>query len=177
MYEDQGSTGILVKGNIFSNCGDWSIKTSCSLGATDVTQFNIIDGTNNTIDAGGYAIAHEMPCTSNPGYTFSNNIVYDGNGSWWSYFWWIAGDAPQTNLPNITTNLWYSPAGNAPNPLGIVNGAYPANISNANAFNANPLFVNPAAGNYALSPSSPAYADIGWTTLPTDQGPLPYSPP
>jgi hypothetical protein len=176
-YEDAGTAGMLLKGNIMSACGDWSIKTGCSPGATNVTEFNIIDATNNTANSGGVAFANEYPCSGNPGYTFKNNIVYDGNNSWLSYMWWIEGLPPQTNLPTVTTNLWYSPAGNAPSPFGIVNGAGPASISNTNAFNANPLFVNPAVNNYALSPSSPAYADIGWTTLPTDQGPLPYSPP
>ena len=182
MYEDSGTTGILVKGNIFSNCGDWSIKTGCSLGTTNYTQFNIFDATNNPSHGGGVAFANEYPangpnCTGIVGYTFSNNIIYDGNSSWRTLIWWIQGDAPYTLLPNVTTNLWYSPAGPAPNPFGTLNGIVPAYIPNTNEFNANPLFVNPAANDYRLQPNSPAYADIGWTTLPTDQGPLPYSPP
>ena len=189
MYEDSGTTGILVKGNVFKACGSWSIKTGCSTSSTaagtNKTQFNIFDGTAN-LNAGGVVAFHnEYPANApgcfnmNPNYTFSNNIVYDGNNSWWSSIWWILGNSPYPSnlMPNVTTNLWYSPAGPPPKPFGTLNGIYPAYIPNTNEFNGNPLFVNPAANDYRLQPNSPAYVDIGWTTLPTDQGPLPYSPP
>ena len=107
----------------------------------------------------------------------NHNIFYNTAATWPSLYW-LSG--PGTNgaytgssvPPASTTNLYWGPtAGNVPNPTGFGGGG---TVTDANPFNANPLFVNPAANNYALTPGSPAFSDIAWPAgdLPTDRGPV-----
>ncbi len=93
------------------------------------------------------------------GNTFKNNIVYSSSS--FQNPLWHASAGPQ--LPADAAHLYYSAAG--------------ATISNSVVVDSSPKygdpqFANPGAGDYAIPASSPAYSQINWQTLPTDQGPL-----
>jgi len=169
-YLDTYSSHVTVSGNICSQCGNWPLQFN-SLNNDTITN-NIFDISGNQAFNGivaGFALSD----SNNTSSSFTHNIIYD-SGAWPTFgpqsaLWWLIVGSPPTTLSN---NLYYSPTGNAPNPSGIVDGGGPAGITDTNPLNANPLFANPSANNYALSPSSPAYTDISWSTLPTDQGPV-----
>jgi hypothetical protein len=95
------------------------------------------------------------------GNTFTNNIIYSA-GSFQPSLWAFGGSGIQ--LPVDTTNLYYS-AISASIPNVVV-------VDSAPKY-ANPQFTNPSIGDYSMPSSSPAYSQISWQTLATDQGPLP----
>ena len=96
------------------------------------------------------------------GNTFQRNILYSG-GAFPSTFWGL-GNYTGQGLPTNSTNLYYS-ANNSSTPnTGVVD---------TNRVLANPLFSNASAGNYSMPSNSPAYSQLAWQTIPTDQGPLP----
>jgi PKD repeat protein len=168
-YEDQGASNVDLIGNIGAQCGDWCLKMSCPISGTDEAHYNIFDGTANTASFGGTMFgASAFNCGA---IHVNHDIVVDFNGSWWNYFWMVEA-SPTVALPTVTTNQWYSPAGNAPTSFGIYFGGSNANIPNTNPFNGDPLFTNRAGLDYSLQPTSPAFTNLGWTALPTDQGPV-----
>jgi hypothetical protein len=174
-YEDQGTSNFTLTGNICSHCGDWPFKLSCPITGHDVLSHNILDISTLTANSGGTAMNRDYECSGGGGNVFENNIVYS-SGSWPSYgLWWLSPYG--TGRPTENANLYYSPTGNAPNPSGVYDGGGAANVYDANPFSVNPNFTNPSANNYTIPSNSPAYSDINWQTLPTNQGPLPYSAP
>ena len=173
-YEDEGTSNFTLTGNICSHCGDWALKLSCPVTGHDVASYNILDISTLTANSGGTAMNRNYECSGGGGNVFQNNIVYS-SGSWPHYgFWWLSYNG--TGRPTENANLYYSPTGKASNPSGVYDGGGAANVYDTNPFNANPNFTNPSANNYTIPSNSPAYSDIGWRTLPTNQGPLPYSP-
>ena len=70
------------------------------------------------------------------------------------------GDA----LPNLHMNLYFSATGaNVPN----------VDVVDSNGILTDPLFANPAAGDYSMPGNSPAFTQVGFKPLVTDQGPVP----
>jgi len=171
-YLDTYANNVTLIGNVCNKCGDWALHLNSLSNAT--IKNNIFDISTLTPNAGAY-VAFLSMSTANSGSSFTNNIIYNGRA--WAHFgsvpslWWLLGRGvvPPATIDN---NLYYSPSGSAPKPSGIVGGGGPANVNDTNPHNANPLFVNPSANNYALSANSPAYSDIAWSALPTDQGPV-----
>jgi hypothetical protein len=100
------------------------------------------------------------------GNVFANNLVY------WSGA--VPGNMYQVNidsydaLPWNTTNLYFSPTRQS-----VPNGP---TVVDANPIYADPGFTNPSAGDYGMPSYSSAYNQAMFQPLPTDQGPLPYTP-
>jgi hypothetical protein len=162
-----GTSNTLVKGNICNSCGDWAVFWHC--GGGNNIQYNIFDV--STIGSGALSSVHgyqdTSPCGSGfmTGNSFNHNIIYN-SGAWTnlgSGIAWVSGQTGADTTPTDTTNLYYSPTGNAPHASGF---------TDASPFNANPLFVSPGTNNYALQSSSPAFSLIGFPILPTNQGPV-----
>jgi hypothetical protein len=97
--------------------------------------------------------------------TFQRNIVYSLGTGWSKPLWW-AQDGPDA-APLVTNNDYYSAKGTSMSGWGY---------TDRHPFFANPLFSNPSANNYTVGATSAVRGDIGWVTLPTGQGPLPYAP-
>jgi hypothetical protein len=164
----QGASNTLVKGNICNSCGDWAVFWHC--GGGNIVQYNIFDvsvmGQGSLSSVNGYQ--DTSPCGTGfmTGNHFDHNIIYNTNG-WYTQMGagiaWASGLSGADVIPTDTTNLYYSPTGNAPRASGF---------TDANPFNANPLFVSPGTNNYALQASSPAFSLIGFPILPRNQGPV-----
>lgn len=96
--------------------------------------------------------------------TFEHNIVYSPGGCanplWWAH---NGGDAP----PTVQDNDYYSATGTSMFSYGY---------TNSNTFFDDPFFSDPSANNYTSVQLRQSMGDIGWMTLPTGQGPRPYTP-
>jgi len=158
IYLDDGMSNVLVSGNICRGCGEYGVQFHG--GDHNTVQNNIFD-----LSAGGSELGFYQTASSTHGMagnTFTNNIVYS-SGTFHNPLWntCCVGSAM---LPTDNTNLYFSATGaNIPN-SGIVD---------TNPVYANPEFTNPSAGNYSMPVASPAYTQIQFRPLPTDQGPLP----
>ena len=160
MYLDDGTSNVLVSGNVFRGCGEYGLQFHGGKNNTIVN--NIFD-----LSAGGSQLAFyqqsvQIADNGMPGNTFKNNIVYSSSAFPASL--WRIIISPYDALPINSANLYYSASGAA--------------IPNSDSVDARPTFANPqfsnaAAADYSIPASSPAYSSIAWQTLPTDQGPLP----
>jgi hypothetical protein len=113
---------------------------------------------------GGYQTAGGFPDTGMTGNRFEHNIVYSPGG-WANLLWWAQnkGDAP----PTVQDNDYYSATGTSMSSYGY---------TDSNTFFDDPFFSDPSANNYTVGATSSVHGDIGWVTLPTGQGLLPYAP-
>ena len=170
IYLDDLMSNTLVSGNICRNCGQYAVQYHGG-------DHNII--VNNIFDLSGGALLglyQDLLQYGNYGMTGNvckNNIVYFSSTAPNSLWRW-SQDPNDTLMtkPTDTTNLYYSATGTS-----IPNSGH---IIDANPVYANPQFTNPSAADYSMPPTSPAYTQIQFQPLPTDQGPLPYpniSPP
>jgi hypothetical protein len=158
IYLDDLVSFATVSGNICRSCGTEALQIHG--GKNNTITNNIFD-----LSTGVHAMA--LYQTSSAGFTgmtnnvFTKNIVYTSCSV--PQLWIISllsGDA----LPNVSHNLYYSGCG--------------ASIPNTGAVDSSPVYANPqfadaANGNYAMPSTAPAFTSIGFTALPTDQGPLP----
>lgn len=154
IYLDDGMSNVQVTGNlIYGTAGEWGIQFHG--GSNDVVQNNIF-ALQPGEELGLYqSVANGTSMTGND---FQNNIVYY-QGQPPSSLWEIDG-SPSNPLVD-SNNLYWSTSGSVPT------------NSDSHPFTADPQFVSPGGGNFMLASSSPAYSDIGWQTLATNQGPLP----
>ena len=168
IYLDQAASNTTITGNILgSKPGNWPIFIHC--GGHNTVSNNVIDVSDIGLAANYATVGYQNGCSPTGTMTsnvFSHNVVYD-SGAWSSEpagMYWISG-AGLTN-PSSTTNDYWSPSGSIPNPSGI-----PVAITDANPFNLNPNFTNPALNLYTVN-NATVISDISWTTLATNQGPL-----
>jgi hypothetical protein len=167
LYLDTEVSWLTVSGNVCRTCGEQAYQIH---GGDHVTVTNnIFDlssaGTQLCLYQGNQFAGGDLGMTGN---VFSHNIVYWSGSPTPSLCQvnLIPGDA----LPADSYNLYYSASG-----AFIPNGnlAYSDLIVDSNPVYANPEFANPSAGNYSMPGNSPAYTQIGFQPLATDQGPLP----
>ena len=155
---DDGVSSVTVTGNICYHAGEWAIQIHG--GANNTFQNNIFDLSSAGTELGLYQSSGIAP-TGMTGNVFQRNIVY--SATTFTSTLWTDSHGANAALTD-TTNMYFSANGSAiPN----------TTIVDPNRQLANPLMTNPAVGDYTLSPSSPAYTSLSWTTLPTDAGPLP----
>lgn len=96
------------------------------------------------------------------GNTFMKNLVYKAGSENGLILWFNNGG--ESN-PSDSNNLYYATGGGTwTNPSGGINDTAPV-------FQ-NPLFTNPASSNYVMPPTSPAFTVVGFSPLPTNQGPV-----
>jgi hypothetical protein len=165
IYLDDLMSNVLVSGNVCRNCGQYALQYHAG------DHNNVV---NNVFDLSGGALLGlyqnnpHMTGYGMAGNTFENNIVYFSSTV--SNTLWVVGIGSSDALPTVETNLYYSATG-----ASISNGG---RIVDANPVYADPQFKNPSGGDYSMTPTSPAYTQIQFQTLPTDQGPIPQiSPP
>jgi Right handed beta helix region len=156
-YLDNGVSGATVFCNVCNLCGEWALQING--GQNNSIQNNVFDLSTVRNKMG---LFQNDAITQMSGNVFRSNIVY--SATTFPSTFWDSWHSP-LNLPDDTTNLYYSANGSS-----IPNGPL---IVDANPQHADPQFVNVAMNNYNLQPTSPAYSLINWKTCPTDQGPLP----
>jgi len=154
IYPDEGSSEILIENNVV-----YRVRT-CPLFQHYGKDNNI---RNNVFALGGVGqlqrCREDLPCH----YAVDGNIVYADipqmlGGVWKNGDW------------KLGHNLYWSTAG-APVFAGLGFAAWQAKGNDAGSVVADPLFVDPAAGNFRLKPNSPALAlgfqdiDLGKTGL------------
>ena len=158
IYLDDETSNVIVSGNLFRN----SVSLGWLVHGGDHNLFanNVWDLSNGPSQWGLYqsSAGTHYGMASN---VFAYNLVY------------FSGSAPspldQVSLfgPDVTgvagNNLYYSATGaTIPN----------TTIVDSSRILANPGFTSPSTGDYSMPATSPAFA-MGFTALPTDQGPLP----
>jgi hypothetical protein len=170
IYLDDCTSGVNISGNI--------ISSGVANKGLDLDVF-IHGGSNNTVannilgiaegcytDRFGssycqtHAAGWQSAGPAMSGDIFENNIVWTPASTWGSDTLFV-NEAPMT----VTTNDYWDGAGTQPN-LGV---------TDPNPFFLNPNFTDPSGDNYAAGNAAMS-SDIGWTTLPGNQGPLPYNP-
>ena len=164
IYLDDMSN-VLIRGNVlWGNAGEYGIQFHG--GDHNTVQHNIFDlSSGETL-----ALYQDDPNWGEYGMAandFQGNIVYYQSTSPNPQWQWSQGGSSMAP-PTDTTNLYYSATG-APIPNG-------GEIVDSNPYYANPQFQSAGTGNFTIPSNSAAYSDIGWNTLPTNQGPLPYQP-
>lgn len=158
IYLDDGVSNVLISGNTCRACGEYGIQYHG--GDHNTVTNNIFDLSSGASEVSIYQ-SSATTYADMAGNTFTNNIVYSAN-NFHNPLWNLGINAPDVQ-PADNNNLYYS-ATNASIPNSIVIDSAP--------HTANPQFNNPSNGDYTMPLSSPAYTQINWHTLPTDQGPL-----
>ena len=165
IYLDDLMSNVLVSGNVCRNCGQYALQYHAG------DHNNVV---NNIFDLSGGALLGLYQ--NNPlmtgygmaGNAFQNNIVYFSSTV--PNPLWTVRIESRDALPADATNLYYSATG-----ASISDGGQ---IVDANPVYGDPQFSHPSGGDYSMTATSPAYTQIQFQALPTDQGPLPrISPP
>jgi len=158
IYLDDLTSNVLVKGNVVRNGGAWAYLIHG--GDHNTVTNNVWDLSSSGTLLNFYQVSpiKDYGMTFN---VFTKNLIYSAS-SYPSSLYLIyinSGDA----LISASNNLYFSATGaNIPN-TGIVD---------SNRVLANPLFPSPSTGDYSMPATSPAYSTVGFTALPTDQGPM-----
>ncbi len=162
-YLDEGTSNVLVSGNICRDCGTfaWQIHVG-----DHNTIVNNIFYLSPGAQVGLYqtnVLGADWGMTGN---VFERNIIYFSGSVPPSLY--QVNVVPHDALPADQNNLYYS-ATNA----YIPNGQF---MVDASPVYANPEFAQPSTGNFSLPASSPAYSAIGFQPLASDQGPVNGAP-
>jgi hypothetical protein len=161
VYLDNYASNVLITGNVFRGVGTHAIQIHG--GDHNWVMNNVFDlsGAANQWNGAQFLYQDYSPSlygmTSN---TFNMNLIYF-SGSTPGQLWWF--DLPgNAAFPYVVNNDYWSATG-----ASVPTDPEP----NPDFFD--PLFANPPAGDYSIPANSLAYLRLNWTTLPTDQGPLP----
>jgi hypothetical protein len=159
IYLDDGASNVQVVGNvIYGTPGQWAVQYHGG-------QNNYFHGNVFALKPGQQLALYQSssPGTSMTGNQFTGNIVYYDGGAP-NPIWRVGGTG--ITMPSVSTNLYYAADGSSvPNSGSAVD---------SKPFFGNPQFASANGGNFSMPSGSPAYANIGWQTLPTDQGPVAY---
>ena len=163
IYLDCGVSNVLVSGNICSGgCGGAAFAGFGS-GNNTTVENNIFDLSSGQ-QLGLAPYQGTCPVVVTSGNSFKQNIVYS-SGSFPNPLWTNGGGGRLP--PTDTSNLYYSASGaTIPNNSGPYSG-----IVDSNPIYANPEFADPAANNYSMPSTSPAYTQAGFQPLSTNRGP------
>jgi len=167
IYLDNLTSNVMVSGNICNKCGTWAVFLHC--GDHNTITNNIFDVSTLATGSITAMIAAQdgAGCTSSNGMagnSFTNNIVYTSGN--FPALWWVSNQGGDS-LPTDNTNDYFSATGAAMSNTAVVD---------TNLQNINPEFTNPSANDYSMSSSSQMHSMINFQPLPTDHGPVPYSP-
>jgi len=144
MYNDEGSTGVLWENNLVHHTQDAGYHMHYGRG--DIVRNNIFADCANDAH-----IRHSRP-EEYFAFAFEHNIVLLGtarlfgqaNGNW------------QDGRVDLHDNIYWKPGGVIKNFAGKSWSQWQAMGCDTNSLVADPLFVNPAAGDWTLRPESPA---------------------
>jgi hypothetical protein len=160
-YIDDLMSNITVSGNLCRNCGTFAFQIHAG---------DHVTVANNIFDlslSGSKLCEYDRSPIADfgmAGNVVTKNLIYWADGTP-STLWLVdmnQGDA----LPNLHTNLYFSATGaNIPN----------VDVVDSNRILADPLFANPEAGDYSMPGNSPAFTQVVFTPLVTNQGPRPMT--
>jgi hypothetical protein len=166
IYLDDLMSNVLVSGNICRSCGQYAWQIHAGDHNTIVN--NIFDLSSTGTLVGLYQNNTLYPNYGMRGNVIQRNIVYFSSTAPASLYRVGIGSGSNDVLATASGNMYYSATG-----ASIPNGK---TIIDATPYYANPQFANPSAGDYSMPLSSPAYTWILFQPLPTDQGPVAYTP-
>jgi hypothetical protein len=183
-YSDQALSGVALHHNVLAAVGSTAIEAHC--GFNNSAYNNVIfapqlQAAGTREGAFGGCNAFGFPPGLNSSFSFTRNIVHLTDTPWF-----VSGEFAPPNGDYFTPANWHSDgnvffgaAPGAPMPLHYPNGTQglpawrDAWGCDVNSVEANPLLADPAAGNFTLLPSSPAWA-LGWQQIDLSTvGPLP----
>ena len=169
IYLDGAESGSTIYGNVLDGAVSGAIFLNCG-GDNNISNNVIVGGLLKQLDMGS-------PQPGVPGDVFTRNLVYFNTSAM------ILGAEvawQHTKLSYCDNNLYFSPsvdvntstAGRALFPYG---GAGLVTWVKTTGFDqltlaVDPLFVDPASGDFALQPDSPAWA-LGWVAIPPIDAP------
>ena len=166
IYLDDQTSNVFVFGNICRRCGSWALQIHG--GDHNIIRGNIFDVSWGAkvgyYQSAGY-YGHPSTNYGMQGNIFQQNIIYSSGGfpsSLWTYL--NQSSTPIAPLNNSSNVYWSASGASIPNTV----------IPDTRFYRANPLFLNASAGDYRMPSHSPAFSLVGFPTLPTDQGPLPF---
>lgn len=140
IYPDEGTSTMLIENNVVYRCKSAGFHQH--YGRENVVQNNI------------FALNHDsqiMRTRNEPhlSFTFERNIVYFTEGS-------LLGSNWSENNYRFDHNLYWNAAGKAFDFAGMTLEQWQAKGQDLHSIIADPLFVNPARGDFRLKPGSPA---------------------
>lgn len=167
IYLDDNMSFVTVSGNITQIGKGNGIHIH---GGNNITIQNNIWDMSATVAGAANGLVYYQG--SSPAYgmannTFNQNLAYTSGSASGLTLW--ANNGGESN-PTSRNNLYYAQIGGSwPQPSG--------GVSDLSPVYQNPLFANPASGNYAMPGTSPAFTVLSppFAALPTNQGPLPSS--
>ncbi len=141
LYNDEGSTGIVMERNLVYN-------TKSSGYHQHYGRDNVVR--NNIFAFGTDAQLQRTKQEEHRSFTLERNIIYFNRGNL------LAGDwkAPTVDLRN---NLYWDASGRPLDFQGRTFAEWQQQGYDAGSVNADPMFADPAAGNFVLDPNSPAF--------------------
>ena len=146
IYLDEGSSDILVENNIVYNAENGGFDFH--YGVSDTVRNNILAlGTTCEISRG--------ETETQQAFTFENNIVYWSQGPLLSE---DTGGVWSDGEDFFDDNLYYLTTGSTFTFSDYTLAQWQAQGKDVHSLIANPLFTNPAAGNFSLAAGSPAYS-------------------
>jgi hypothetical protein len=159
IYLDDLTSNVLVSGNLlYGNVGEYGIQFHG--GNKNTIQNNVFDlSSGETL-----GLYQDDPTWGQYGMTsndFKSNIVYYTGAAPSPQWEWAQSDTSMAALAD-TGNLYYSASGAAISNSGPIVDSRP--------YYANPQFQSASTGNFSMPSTSPAYTDLGWKTLATNQG-------
>ncbi len=179
LYPDEGSTGILLEGNLVHDVKDGGFHQH--YGKNNVVRNNIFAFSQE----GQIAVTRAEPHLS---FTFERNIVLWDSGQLLGYGGWKAG-----SKVNLSSNLYWRLNGQPFDFAGQSWDQWRAAGRDPGSLIADPRFVDPARRDFRLAPDSPAarigfqpfdytragvYGDDAWRRLAASiDFPKPYVPP
>ncbi len=148
IYPDEGSSDMVIENNI--------VYRTRSAG------FHQHYGANNTVRNNIFALGSEYQlmrtrAEDHISFTFEGNIVYFDSGL-------LLGSNWSGSQFRMNRNLYWDARGNPIRPAGKSWEEWKAAGQDTESVIADPLFADPASGNFKLSPRSPAWK-LGWKAI------------
>jgi hypothetical protein len=183
-YSDQALSGVALHHNVLAAVGAVAIEAHCGFnnsGVNNILYAPQAQAAGSRNGAFGGCNAFGFPAGRNSSYAFSRNIVHLTATPWVTTgeFAPPNGDYFSPASWRSDYNVFFGAAPGPPMPLHYPNGTQglPAWRAawgcDASSVEADPQLADPAAGDYRVLPSSPAWA-LGWEAIDlASVGPLP----
>lgn len=166
LYLDDLTSNVLVSGNICRRgCGEFAVQIHG--GDHNRIVNNIFDLSDGSILGLYQDLPKPVGLPWMADNIFTQNIIYSSKAhpQPHPYLWQAILQDHHIRPLDSTNNLYFFAGDAASWNVGPIKDRAPAY--------GDPQFVDPANGDYAMPAKSPAHTAIGFTSLPTDQGPLP----
>jgi hypothetical protein len=183
-YSDQALSGVALHHNVLAAVGGTAIEAHCGFsntGSNNVLFAPQVQAAGSREGAFGGCNSAGFPPGLNSSYLFTRNVVHLVATPWFSNGEWAPPNADYYTPADWWSdgNVFFGAAPGAPMPLHYPNGtqglpdwraAWGCDVTSVEA---DPQLANPAAGDFSLLPTSPAWA-LGWQAIDLSTvGPLP----